>query len=219
MPQSNIKNFHLRLQQQREKCGMRKQELAERIGVSITTIQQYENGQLPKGEFAVRIAEVLDCSLDWLLAGRATGECNIEMSSSRLVFLPLVEARLNHDKSGFELSNATLQNVAFCWECLCAMGDPDSMVLLHVTGDSMQPRIFNNDMVLIDQSQTAPMPGNMYAVGVDDMVYIKVIDSIPGKLLLSSINPSYGTIEIDTSSQFGHCIKILGRAVWVGRKL
>ena len=39
--------FAGRLRRRRQEQGLRKQELAARIGVSLTTIQQYENGQLP----------------------------------------------------------------------------------------------------------------------------------------------------------------------------
>ena len=98
-------------------------------------------------------------------------------------------------------------------------GNPAQMVLLRVSGDSMQPRIVNNDVVLIDQSQREPVPGRIYAVGVEDMVYLKVLDAMPGKLILTSINPDYAPIEADTSEQLAGMVRIIGRAVWVGREL
>ena len=82
--------FAGRLRRRREEQGLRKQELAARIGVSLTTIQQYENGQLPKGEFAVRLAAVLRCSLDWLLAGRGGPDSVAGGEEEDLVMVPLV---------------------------------------------------------------------------------------------------------------------------------
>ena len=93
------------------------------------------------------------------------------------------------------------------------------MVLLRVSGDSMQPRILHNDVVLIDQSQSDPVPGRIYAVGVEDMVYLKIVNAMPGKLILTSVNPGYAPIEADTCEQLADLVRIIGRAVWVGREL
>ena len=70
----STQGFADRLRRRRLALGLRKQDLAAQVGVSLTTIQQYENGQLPKGEFAVRLGAALRCSLDWLLAGQGNVE-------------------------------------------------------------------------------------------------------------------------------------------------
>lgn len=212
--------FGKRLQSRREHLHMRKQDLAARIGVSLTTIQQYENGQLPKGEFAVRLARALTCSLDWLLAGEERGEENIvDTSNARLVMVPMVEARLSAGLGSFETDAELLRHYAFRWDFLHRKGNPSAMVLLRVAGDSMQPRIMDNDVVLVDQSQCNPIPGRIYAVGVEDMVYLKIVNSMPGKLILSSVNEAYPPIEAHTTEQLGDLVRIIGRAVWVGREL
>ena len=48
-----IAAFGTRMRQRREMLGLHKQVLAEAVGLSLTTIQQYENGQMPKGSHAV----------------------------------------------------------------------------------------------------------------------------------------------------------------------
>ncbi|WP_328285308.1 S24 family peptidase [Alkalidesulfovibrio alkalitolerans] len=65
------------------------------------------------------------------------------------------------------------------------------MVLMRVMGDSMEPEIKNADVVLIDQSQRQLGHGQVFAVGVEDLVYLKIIDTLSGKLLLKSFNPAY----------------------------
>ncbi len=218
MSHNDPTSFSSRLRQRREQLGIRKHDLATNIGVSLTTIQQYENGQMPRGELAVRLGEALDCSLDWLLAGRGHDDCNTSASGDRLVFVPMVEARLTDD--GTFANNAEhVPHYAFRWDFLHSKGNPSFMVLLRVAGDSMSPNILNNDVVLIDQSQTTTMPGYIYAISVEDMVYLKVVDAVPGKLLLSSINSEYSTIEVDTTKQMQKLIRIVGRAIWTGREL
>ncbi len=215
-------SFGHRLRKRRESLGMRKQELASSIGVSLTTIQQYENGQMPKGEFAVRLGQALNCSLDWLLAGRPAAlgpEDSEENAANNLVLVPMVEARLSAGGGSFETSTEHVRHYAFRFDFLRRKGTPSSMVLLRVAGDSMQPNILHNDVVLIDQSQTIPKPGHMYAVSVEDMVYLKTVNAVPGKLILSSINPEYQPIEVDSCEHTEHMVRIIGRAIWVGREL
>lgn len=214
-----VSAFGARMRQRRENLGLHKQVLAEAVGLSLTTIQQYENGQLPKGSHAVRLADALDCSLDWLLAGR--GDCGgiAETAEARLVMVPMAEARLAAGTGSFETGGGVLRHYAFRWDFLRRKGNPAQMVLLRASGDSMQPRIVNNDVVLIDQSQRDPVPGRIYAVGVEGMVYLKVLDAMPGKLILTSVNPDFAPIEADSSAQLAGMVRIIGRAVWVGREL
>ncbi|WP_341806074.1 S24 family peptidase [Nitratidesulfovibrio liaohensis] len=91
--------------------------------------------------------------------------------------------------------------------------------VMRVTGESMEPDIKHNDAVLIDQSQRVPHPGLLYAVGVEDLVYLKSVNAEPGKLVLSSYNPDYPPIEVGARGDLSNGIRIIGRAVWVGREL
>ncbi len=212
-------SFGDRLRQRRESLGIRKQELATSIGVSLTTIQQYENGQMPKGEFAVRLGQALNCSLDWLLAGISFPQGHSEHTDDNLVLVPIVEARLASGGNTFETSTEHMRHYAFRFDFLRRKGSPTHMVLLRVAGDSMQPQILHNDVVLIDQSQTNPKPGHIYAVGIEDMVYLKTVDAMPGKIILSSIHPDYPPIEVKSCAHMEHLVRIIGRAVWLGREL
>ncbi|WP_222705769.1 LexA family transcriptional regulator [Salidesulfovibrio onnuriiensis] len=58
-----------RVKTARQRARLSQVELARKVGVSTTTIQNYESGQFPKGDHAVGLASALECSLDWLLAG------------------------------------------------------------------------------------------------------------------------------------------------------
>ena len=97
----STQGFAERLRRRRLGLGLRKQDLAAQVGVSLTTIQQYENGQLPKGEFAVRLGAALRCSLDWLLAGQGNVEGALQDQWAGLVMVPMVEARLSAGTGSF----------------------------------------------------------------------------------------------------------------------
>lgn len=72
----NPDKFGERVKAARIQRGFSQAELARKIGVSATTIQNYESGQFPKGELAVQLATHLECTLDWLLAGKGAAPFN-----------------------------------------------------------------------------------------------------------------------------------------------
>ena len=67
----NIKkeSFGERVYRLRNKLGLSQIQLAKKIGASHGSIQNYESNSLPKGEYAIKLAEVFNCSIDWLLTG------------------------------------------------------------------------------------------------------------------------------------------------------
>lgn len=227
----------------RDLTGLGQQALASKVGVSLTTIQNYEGGQFPKGELAVSLAAALGCTLDWLLAGKGeifagavaikefscespcdtplarvvtdtAAPCDVDM-----VYVPLVEARLSAGTGSFATSGETDKRYGFRSDFLTRKGQVSQMVLMRVDGDSMEPEIHHGDMVLLDQSQTTPRAGGMFAVGVEDVVYIKLVDTLPGKIILKSYNAAYAPLEIDARGDLADGIRIIGKAVWLGREL
>lgn len=149
----------------------------------------------------------------------ANGTTYVECVDCQLTMVPMVEARLSAGGGSFETGENAERRYAFRSDWISAKGQPSQMVLMRVAGDSMEPRISNNDVVLIDQSQTTPRAGDLYAVAVEDLVYLKVVDAVPGKLILKSYNGAYAALEIDARGDLADGIRIIGRAVWVGREL
>ena len=58
-----------RFTQIRKKLGMTQREFAEKLDVSMGSVQAYENGKLPKGD-VLNVLSNLGYSLDWLFAGK-----------------------------------------------------------------------------------------------------------------------------------------------------
>lgn len=72
-PPSRNQIFGKKLKERRKLFGFSQPELAKKIGGDKGTIQNYESGSLPKGDYAILLAEVLECSLDWLLMDKGPG--------------------------------------------------------------------------------------------------------------------------------------------------
>jgi transcriptional regulator with XRE-family HTH domain len=66
---ANQESFGSRISEARKSFGFTQKELAQKIGVTANSIQNYEKGQVPSGDIVVRLARVFNCSTDWLLTG------------------------------------------------------------------------------------------------------------------------------------------------------
>lgn len=222
-------------------------EFSSLLGVAQNTLGRYERGErTPDADFLLALRQKLGVSAEWLLAGEgpmlpgdigrptesspllseAMGKVVpgtkaevVECMDCHLTMIPMVEARLSAGTGSFENGGTEERRYAFRTDFLSRKGQISQMVLMRVDGDSMEPEIHHGDVVLIDQSQTTPRAGVMFAIGVEDLVYIKMVDSKPGKIILKSLNQDYEPLEIDSRGDLADGIRIIGKAIWLGREM
>ncbi len=130
------------------------------------------------------------------------------------MFVPMVEARVSAGTGSFQTEVGSERLYAFRSDWLSRKGQPSQMVLMRVSGDSMEPEIRHGDVVLIDQSQCEPRPGTMFAVRVGELIYLKVVDAMPEGLVLKSINKTYEPLRVDMRGDLADGVKILGNVIW-----
>ena len=208
---------------------------AAELGVHPQTLARYEKGErLPDSAFLETLSKRYNVNPTWLLTGDGQPYSNaaapvvpapaiateyIECKDCQLTMVPMVEARLSAGTGSFEGGAGIERRYAFRSDWINLKGQASQMVLMRVAGDSMEPQIHNDDVVLVDQSQTTPRAGSLFAVAVEELVYLKVVDAVPGKLILKSYNEAYAPLEIDTRGDLADGVRIIGRAVWIGREL
>jgi phage repressor protein C with HTH and peptisase S24 domain len=131
-----------------------------------------------------------------------------------------VLAKPRGGSGGLETDDSVDGYYAFRSEWLRAKGQPASMRLMTVTGESMAPRIEDGDMVLVDESQTDLYEGRIYVVRIDREIVIKRIAKVPGKVLLVSDNPAAEPrrIELDLSDESVDWAPV-GRVLYVAKDL
>ena len=154
------KGFSERLKTRRKNLWLSQKQLSEHTGISHKTIQKFEYGNFPKGPNLIRLSQVLDCSIDWLLLGSGAGGVDPDQNgdpSNReqppLKSVPKVFARLDGNGMFLERNQKSKNEYAFSRDWLSQKGDLINMVLMEVPGDSMSPEIKDGDTVLIDQGQ------------------------------------------------------------------
>lgn len=94
---------------------------------------------------------------------------------------------------------------------------PSELAVVRVDGDSMYPTLAHGDHVLIDRQQTDLSKDGIYVLRVDDALQIKRILIHPGtrQIKIKSDNPLFDHWNDCTPES----LTILGKAVWVGRRL
>lgn len=131
-------------------------------------------------------------------------------------FVPMATANLNAGGGSFVLSESTTgRYYAFRKKFLSFIASsPKNLILMKVTGDSMEPKIEDGDTVMIDVGKRSLKSGAIYALGYDDVVVIKEIEKLPGNkaLVISRNRKMYPPYEADIND-----IRIIGQIVWGDR--
>ena len=174
-------------------------QLAALLGVSPQAVSQARRKRkIPEG-WVVKVSQQCGLSMDWLMFGKGdestpvASHAPVASSTSQastpagaavpdldLLCIPLVAASLSAGVGSLQTEADVLDYFAFRSDWLCRKGNPDKMVLMKVYGDSMEPEICHGDMALIDQSKQQIYPHTIYAVGVNEEIYIKQIETLPG---------------------------------------
>jgi len=218
--------FRVALQQLLDKAERGAQaKLARDAGISSSYLNDILKGRTYGAEETRRqLAKALGMEYEELLNyGRKV--LKIPMQSSDIncdggdfTYIPKVKARLSAGGGSFETAEDVVGYYAFRTDFLTLHGQPKKMVLFDVSGDSMAPEIKHGDTVLVDQSQTDVIPGNIYGIGIDEEIVVKRIEKAPGMIVLISENgtkyPPLNVIINDHSN-----VRIIGRVIWLGRKI
>ncbi len=71
--------FGERLKDAIRECGTTQKDLAEKIGISKTSISNYANGRIPEVPILYEITDFLGVTMEWLLTGKEPGasECDL----------------------------------------------------------------------------------------------------------------------------------------------
>jgi len=86
---------------------------------------------------------------------------------------------------------------------------PHHLIAFPVKGCSMEPMLFEDDLVVIDTSDNQPRDRELYAVNFDGEACIKQLLKSGGQWYLNSLNPDFGKVNVRS----GQC-NIVGRVVY-----
>jgi len=189
-------------------------QLSERSGLSRAVIGKYLGGKSePSRDRLIKLADAGGISIRWLVTGE--GEmCTGSDSFARLSRSNVALA----SRDGLRVSSEQIvDHIAFKadWVRQALRADPERLVLIEVSGDSMAPTIQNGDLLLVEASDPPFKQDGIYAIlGPDGLVVKRLVKRIDGSFEIRSDNPVYGS-EIVRPEAF----RVIGRALWFGRRL
>ena len=135
-----------------------------------------------------------------------------------LARVPVFDIRVSAGNGREPWDERPISALAFRRDYLKRYVDADQLVIFRVDGDSMEPFLCHDDMLMVDQAQTEPRDG-LFVVRIDQQLLVKRVQ-VAGrdKLILTSANPAYAPIEIDTNKEKDG-FAIIGKGVWIGRNI
>ena len=208
-------------------------ELTEN-GYSITfkTISGYENAfRQPSVQFLTGLTKVYDANPNWLLTGNGEMFLNKEKEYSipqnlnfeDITFIPHVDLKVSAGYGSIsDEINMTKDYMAFLkeWIFKNVHVSAESLVLFTVNGDSMDSltsQIKDGGLILVDKSITEFKNDGVYVIALDDALYVKRLQILPGrKLKVKSDNLNYDPFEVSLDTDNFH---IVGKVIWAGALL
>lgn len=168
---------------------------------------------VPSRDLVVRLASALGVRIDDIIE-----DLGISSFNSPFVFIPkyFISGGMGN---GVEVVNEERgEPYAFRSEWLRKKGNPQNMVIIKASGDSMEPTIYDGDSVLVDKSKKQILSGRIYAFRSDNEIFIKRLRRIEGnRIEVTSDNDRFHK-PYEINLEAGN-IEIIGQVIWIGREL
>lgn len=202
--------------------SMNLKEFCSYVGVSYRTIQNYlAEKSSPNAQVLELLNAKVGVSANWLIFGiepkYVDAECestkNGAHEDSEFVQIRRHQVEASAGNGSEVASEDAAQSYAFNRKWLGKRGlKPDTLSVISVRGDSMEPDLNDGDLVLIDLANTDLSDGKIYAVQYSGNLFVKRIQYVPGDTVrLVSRNAQYAPIEIKTPEADG--VRVVGRVV------
>jgi phage repressor protein C with HTH and peptisase S24 domain len=197
-------NWHKRLTQAREAKGIKKSAFAKMVDVSAPTVTDWENGntRMIEGANLMKVCSTLNVTPEWLLHGvesitelfpgamRVVAHDDSERIETEYR-IPMVQLRLQAGHTGYKTEPDTLDGgtmgISKRWADAKEY-NPSRLIAIRVKGESMEPTLYENDVVVINLDETKPVDNGVFAVNYDGEAVVKRMSRDLGQWWLMSDN-------------------------------
>ncbi|MEE0963920.1 MAG: S24 family peptidase [Ruminococcus bromii] len=183
------------------------------IGIGKNTMANLKTS-MPKADTLAKIADYLDCSVDYLL-GRTDNPQFVKSSKKTLIdfqnsnktviktiLLPLYRTPASAGTGSWLLDDTPIEYTNVPKNDITCITD----FMIEVRGDSMQPKFFDGDFILI-KKQDSIYEDEIGVFIINGESYIKKM----GRNELISLNPAYNPIKLNEFDNIFCVGKVLGK--------
>lgn len=215
-------NFSDRLNQLVVKHGGGSSDAFGRLcGFNGESVRQWINEKSkPSMDKLIAIAENCGVSLDWLMLGARQEQLPEE--AGPFSFVRRYDVRASAGPGAlvpFDDINDSEQFVAFRTEWLRRIGvSPRRAEVLIAVGDSMEPTIRDQDLLLVDREIDRIVDNGIYVLVLGGLVLVKRVQTRhDGSVILISDNPRYENEPVSAGDLPN--LRVEGRVRWFGRTI
>lgn len=209
-----------------EELGTNPFALEKAAGLPEDAIRGVLRGSLKSGTTlnrAQQICEALGLELSIGPPRADTPAAEIRKGGQGFALVPRVEAELaagaGAENGPEAATEAAVEALAFRTDWLRRMGvNPANARLVKVRGDSMEPLIHDQDIVMIDRGRRSVQSGRVYALLEGAEARVKRLDRPDREtLVIRSDNPAYPS-ELRRGPEID-AITVIGQVVWCGHQV
>ncbi len=201
--------------------NLNQKQFADIVGISQGNVSKMEKGMVPDPNILLRISKLGNTSVEFLLTGKKPERLSVVSFGNKQ--LPEGISLISKLKgpgsagTGIEPDDEVDIQLAFRDDWLEKFGGPEKLVALVIEGDSMEPTLFDKDVVVVNKNITAIRSGGgIYSLVWDNKRMVKRLQLNPQthRVRVKSDSPRYDDFEVDPET-----IKIEGKLIWFGREL
>ena len=200
-----------RIAARRKELRLSYQELADRTGISKSTLQRYETGSIgniPLDKLGV-LAKGLETSELYIIGKDEAA--NAEFVGTGIYEVPVFDSV----SAGFG-AYADSHAVRYIPTYLEHGGEKNSYLWINVRGDSMSPKIEDGDRILVKRLDSVDS-GSVAVVMIGDEAFVKKIKYGTDWVELHSFNPYYPVRRLE-GAEAGD-VRVVGLVMEVSKKL
>lgn len=211
--------FHARLKQLMN--GESPFAWASRIGLSKGSFARvWKEGTIPNPTNLRLIANKTGVSIDWLLCGREPMMRNTagteEAGATGFTLVPRFNIAAGEGDS--LSSEQIVDHLAFKKTWLKEIGlAKEELILITNRGDSMEPFIPAGALLLVDRRKRIPTDGIFLLLLEGELIPRRLQRDMDGSVWIRCDNDRYPAQKMEKEQL--HHLCILGRVVWLGRKV
>jgi phage repressor protein C with HTH and peptisase S24 domain len=224
-------SFRQRLLEDIDRTGITIAELSRRSGVSYDVLNKLKRGssQSTSAENAAKISSALGWDQDFALGDQMPSEpppppnwpgmSEKDQHPYTPALVPVFDVHASAGHGAFSDAEQEVYSLAFPPSYLKRLTSsaPSNLAIISVKGESMEPTLLDDDIVLLDASKTNLSYDGLFVLRFDDALHVKRVGRAPKKGHVNIISDNK-ELYPPMLMQVGE-VEAVGKVLWYGRKV
>ncbi|WP_162302413.1 LexA family transcriptional regulator [Tabrizicola thermarum] len=223
-----------RLKAIRERAHLSVRDMASRVGMSTSGYAHYESPSRFKAQYLPMemaqkvasvfagnddvVAELMELAGQPVREGSDKDEYQSQRQSVPAALVPVYNVEVSAGPGRIVDLEEHVANLAFSPRYLAEMtaARGRDLAAIRVRGDSMEPTLLDDDMVMIDRTKTSLDYDGLFVLRFGEALHCKRVGRGRSRTTVQVIsdNRIYPPVEMDRSE-----IEVVGKVLWYGRKV